>query len=95
MGYRARIFENGQRLDFNDQLPEHESRWERTGKILQDRRRSEERLELDTGEGNFIPYICCHAEITRVQRAERQAFELERRKNNQSRTDVAGAFQGI
>ena len=34
-GYRARIFENGQRLDFNDQLPEHESRWERTGKILQ------------------------------------------------------------
>jgi hypothetical protein len=27
--------ENRQRLDFNDQLPEHEKRWERSGKILQ------------------------------------------------------------
>ena len=27
--------ENRQRLNFNDQMPEHEKRWERSGKILQ------------------------------------------------------------
>ena len=45
------------RLEFEDQPPGHEKRWARARKILQPTGNGfEERLEVDIGDGNFIPY---------------------------------------
>jgi hypothetical protein len=45
------------RFEFEDQPPGHEMRWTRARKILQPTDDGfEERLEVDRGDGNFIPY---------------------------------------
>lgn len=45
------------RLEFEDQPPGHEKRWTRARKILQPSDNGfEERLEVDNGDGNFVPY---------------------------------------
>ena len=44
-------------LEFEDQPPGHENHWARARKILQPTEDGfEERLEVDPGGGNFIPY---------------------------------------